>query len=63
MITDERAAPPLPLELIATDALLAELKRRTEPNGVALEDAIARAETAEAKLAQAMAALTGTAHG
>lgn len=71
MIVDEKAAPPpLPLEQIATDALLAELKRRAERaelfaviHQVTLNDAIARAETAEAKLAQATAALTGAAHG
>ncbi len=62
----EQNAPALPLEQIATDALLAELKRRawlTAQHELELGDAIARAEMAEAKLAQAMAALTGAAHG
>lgn len=63
--TAEPQAPaPLPLALIATDALLAELKLRAERadffaviHQVTLSDAIARAETAEAKLAEATAAL------
>ncbi|MBX9816228.1 MAG: hypothetical protein A4S12_06895 [Proteobacteria bacterium SG_bin5] len=64
MILDERA--PLPLELIAIDALLAELKRRAELTAlheIAASDAIARAETAEAKLAQVSAIVTAAAHG
>ena len=50
---------PLPIESIALDALLAEVKRRADSaaNDEALGDAVARYEAAEAKLAQLRAAL------
>lgn len=49
---------PLPIEQIATDALLAEIKRRTEQvDDPLLDEAIARAEAAERKLDTLRAAL------
>lgn len=49
---------PLPIEQIATDALLAEIKRRTEQvDDPLLDEAIARADAAEAKLAKLREAL------
>lgn len=60
LIADDAATPaPLPLESIALEALLAEIRRRVEnaADDEALGEAIARAEAAEGKLAQLRAAL------
>lgn len=56
---DPAAPAPLPLESIALEALLAEIRRRVEDaaDDEALGEAVARAEAAEGKLAQLRAAL------
>lgn len=56
---DPAAPAPLPLESIALEALLAEIRRRVEDaaDDEALGEAVARAEAAGGKLAQLRAAL------